>query len=451
MKRKSFHILQLKPPQVLVLGFAAIILIGAFLLTLPIANTGGTPLHFINALFTATSATCVTGLVVVDTGSHFTLFGQIVIISLIQIGGLGFMSMATLIFFVLRKRITLKERLLLQEALNQGNMEGIVRLFRRVILYSLTIEAVAAVIFTIRWSFDLGFPRALYYGIWHAISFFNNAGFDLFGRITGPFSSLTTYVNDPITNIVTMALIILGGIGFIVMSDLIDFKATRKLSLHSKVVLSMSGFLIVFGAMVIFIFEYTNTKTIGPLSLGGKMLSSFFQSVSPRTAGVNTVDIAGLRQATQFFTIILMFIGASPGSTGGGIKTTTFTILIGAMMAMIRGKEDIVFFHYRLAKDRIFKAITLIMIALFLVIFVSMVLSTTESASFLKILFEVTSAFGTVGLSMGLTPDLTMLGKIMIIFTMFVGRLGPITLAYALQPNHDKELYRYPEGKITIG
>jgi trk system potassium uptake protein TrkH len=451
MKKKSFQILQLTPPQVLVLGFAAIILIGACLLMLPIASTDGNPLPFIDALFTATSATCVTGLVVVDTGTHFTTFGQIVIISLIQVGGLGFMSMATLIFFVLRRRITLKERLLLQEALNQGSMEGIVRLFRKVILYSLTIEGIAAVIFTIRWSFDLGFPKALYYGIWHAISFFNNAGFDLFGPITGPFSSLTGYANDFITNVVTMALIILGGIGFIVMSDLIDFKKTRKISLHTKIVLTMSGFLIVFGAIVIFIFEFTNSRTLGSLEYGGKILASFFQSVTPRTAGANTVDLASLRQATQFFMIILMFIGASPGSTGGGIKTTTFTILIGAMIAMIRGKEDIVFFRFRLAKDRILKAITLTMIALFLVIFVSMVLSTTENAAFLKILFEVTSAFGTVGLSMGLTPHLTTLGKVMISLTMFAGRLGPITLAYALQPKKEKELYRYPEGKITIG
>jgi trk system potassium uptake protein TrkH len=451
MKKKSFHFLQLKPPQILVLGFAAIILLGACLLMLPIASADGTSLHFINALFTATSATCVTGLVVVDTGTHFTMFGQIVIVLLIQIGGLGFMSMATLIAFVIKKRITLKERLVLQEALNQGSMEGIVRLFRKVLLYSLTIEGVAAVFFTIRWSVDLGFPKALYYGIWHAISFFNNAGFDLFGSVTGPFSSLTSYANDFTTNVVTMAIIILGGIGFIVMSDLLEYKSKKKLSLHSKVVLSMTAFLILFGAIVIFIFEYTNTRTLGTLHFGGKVLASFFQSVTPRTAGANTLDIGGLRQATQFFIIILMFIGASPGSTGGGIKTTTFTILIGAMIAMIRGKEDIVFFRFRLEKDRILKAITLTMIALFLVIFVSMVLSTTESAAFLKILFEVTSAFGTVGLSMGLTPHLTLFGKIMISLTMFAGRLGPITLAYALQPKQEKELYRHPEGKITIG
>jgi trk system potassium uptake protein TrkH len=449
--RKPVKLLQLTPPQILVIGFAAIIFIGAFLLTLPISSVDGQTLPYLDALFTATSATCVTGLVVVDTGTHFTMFGHAVIILMIQIGGLGFMSMATLFAFLVRKRITLKERLVLQEALNQGSMEGIVRLFRKVLLYSLTIEGIAAVLFTTRWTFDLGFPKALYFGIFHAISFFNNAGFDLFGQITGPFSSLTSYADDFLTNVVSMGLIILGGIGFIVMSDLLEYKKTKKLSLHSKVVLSMSGLLIVVGAVVIFIFEYTNTKTLGSLNLGGKILASFFQSVTPRTAGANTIDIGAMRQASQFFTIILMFIGASPGSTGGGIKTTTFTILIGAMITMIRGKEDIVIFRFRLAKDRILKAITLVMIALFLVIFVSMVLSTTESAPFLTILFEVTSAFGTVGLTMGLTSDLTILGKIMISLTMFAGRLGPLTLAYALQPKQEKELFRYPEGKITIG
>ncbi|MCM3269459.1 TrkH family potassium uptake protein [Paenibacillus elgii] len=443
--------IELTPPQILVIGFAAIILLGATLLSLPISSASGQPTLFIDALFTATSATCVTGLVVVDTGSHYSMFGQIIIISLIQVGGLGFMTMSTLFAFVLRKRISLKERLILQEAMNQGSMEGIVRLIRRVLVYSLTIEFTAAVIFSIRWSFDFGISKGIYFGIFHAISFFNNAGFDLFGSVVAPFTSLTTYADDWIVNIVSMGLIILGGIGFVVMSDVVDYRKHKRLSLHSKVVLSATGLLIVVGAIVIFIFEFTNQKTLGSLNWSGKILASFFQSVSPRTAGANSVDIGAMRQASQFFIIILMFIGASPGSTGGGIKTTTFTTLIGAMIAMIRGKEDIVLFHYRLGKDRILKAITLTMIALFLVIFVTMLLTTTENQSFLKLLFEVTSAFGTVGLTMGVTPDLSFFGKIMISLTMFAGRLGPLTLAYALGPKAEKELYRYPEGKITIG
>ncbi|KRE96873.1 ATP synthase subunit J [Paenibacillus sp. Soil766] len=448
---KKLNIWQLTPPQILVLGFAVIIFIGAGLLMLPFASATGHSVAFIDAFFTAGSATCVTGLVVVDTGSAFSTFGQIVIVSLIQVGGLGFMTMATLVAFAFRKKITLKERLVLQEALNQGSMEGIVRLIRKVIIYSLSIEAVAAVIFTIRFSFDFGFTRGLYYGIWHAVSMFNNAGFDLFGTVDAPFVSFTGYVGDFVVNFVAMMLIILGGIGFIVISDLIEFKSTKKISLHSRVVLSMSGLLLVVGALGIFIFEFTNIRTLGSLDFGAKILSSFFQSTAARTAGPNTVDIGALRQASQFLIVILMFIGASPGSTGGGIKTTTFTILISAIITMIRGKEDIVIFRYRLAKDRILKAITLSMMALFLVIIVTMILSTTEDSSFIKILFEVTSAFGTVGLTMGLTPELSSLGKVLICLTMFAGRLGTITLAYALQPKQEKELFRYPEGKITIG
>lgn len=437
---------QLTPPQILVLGFAIIILIGAFLLTLPIASTGA-PMSFINALFTATSATCVTGLVVADTGLDFTVFGQVVILMLIQVGGLGFMTMATLFALVMKKRISLRERLILQEALNQLNMEGIVRLIRKVIKYSLVIELTGALLFAIRWSFDMPLGRAIYFGIFHAVSLFNNAGFDLFGE----YRSLTPYVDDVVVNVVAMGLIVLGGLGFIVLADVMDYKKRRKLTLHSKVVITMTSFLIVFGAIVIFIFEFSNPNTLGPLNPTGKVLASFFQSVTPRTAGANTLDIGAMRQASQFFIILLMFIGASPGSTGGGIKTTTFTILIGAMIAMIRGRQDIVLFRFRLAQDRIFKAITLTLLALFLVIFVAMVLSTTEPHPFLMILFEVTSAFGTVGLTMGLTSQLTVFGKIMIILMMFIGRLGPLTLAYALGPRPEKELYRHPEGKITIG
>lgn len=445
--KKNISFARLTPPQILVIGFAAIILIGAILLSLPISAANGQGLRFIDALFTATSATCVTGLVVVDTGTYFSIFGQIVIMALIQVGGLGFMTMSTLIALVLRKRITLRERLILQEAFNQGSMEGIVRLIRKVLAYSLLIELAGATLFAIRWSFEYPLATAVYKGLFHAVSLFNNAGFDL----SGEFRSLVPYADDIVINVTSIALIVLGGLGFIVLSDLMDYRSKRKLTLHSKVVLSMTSFLIVFGAIVIFLFEYSNPRTLGQLNETGKVLAAFFQSVTPRTAGANSVDIGALRQATQFFIIMLMFIGASPGSTGGGIKTTTFTTLVGAMIAMMRGKQDIVLFHHRLAQDRIYKAITLTLFAIFLVIVVAMVLSTTEDGPFLMILFEVTSAFGTVGLSMGLTPELTIFGKIMIMLTMFAGRLGPITLAYALQPKPEKELFKYPEGKILIG
>ncbi|SDF13003.1 trk system potassium uptake protein TrkH [Fontibacillus panacisegetis] len=442
--RKGF---KFSPPQVLVMGFAIIILAGAFLLMLPISSATGESLPFIDAFFTATSATCVTGLVVRDTGVYFSTFGQVVIMLLIQVGGIGFMTMATLFSLVFKRKISLKDRLLLQEAMNQNTMEGIVRLIRKVLLYSVVIESCSALIFAIRLAFDMPLGRALYFGIFHAVSFFNNAGFDLFGD----YRSLTSYVADPVMNLVSMFLIVSGGLGFIVLSDLIELRRRRKMSLHSKVVLSMTGSLIVIGALVIFIFEFSNSKTLEPLSWSGKIWGSLFQSVTPRTAGANSLDIGALRQASQFFIIILMFIGASPSSTGGGIKTTTFTILVGAVFSMIRGRSDLVLFRYRLAEERIFKAVTITMLSLFLVIFVAMLLSTTEDASFLSILFEATSAFGTVGLTMGLTGKLTVMGKVIISLTMFAGRLGPLTLAYALGPKKEKELYRHPEGKMIIG
>jgi trk system potassium uptake protein TrkH len=415
---------------------------------LPFAHSNEETPRFIDALFTATSATCVTGLVVVDTGTYWTTAGQIIILAMIQIGGLGFMTMATLFAIFLKRRISLKERLVLQEALNQTSIEGIIRLVRKVIIYALTIEFVGAVLFAIRFMFDMPVGEALFKGVFHAVSFFNNAGFD----IMGDYRSLTDYVGDPLINVVAMLLIILGGLGFVVLADLVQIRnPKRKLSLHSKVVLSMSGFLIVFGALVIFLFEYSNGRTMAPLGFGEKVLSAFMQSVSPRTAGVNSLDIGGLRQATQFFIVILMFIGASPGSTGGGIKTTTFTALVGAVIAMVRGKEDVVLFKYRLAQERVYKALTVTLFAFGLVMLATMILSTFEDHHFLMILFEVTSAFGTVGLTMGLTSQLTVAGKIIIILMMFIGRLGPLTLTYALGPKQGRVMYRNAEGKIIIG
>ncbi|KQO01148.1 TrkH family potassium uptake protein [Paenibacillus sp. Leaf72] len=447
MNISFFSLLKWSPPRILVVGFAIIIMLGALLLSLPFASADGSGLRFLDALFTATSATSVTGLVVVDSGTYFSVAGQVIIMLLIQIGGLGFMTMGTLFALVLKKRISLRERLILQEAMNQGSMEGIIRLIRKVIVYSLSFELVGTLLFTMRFAYDMPFGKALYFGVFHAVSLFNNAGFDIFGD----YRSLTMYVDDPIVNLTAMLLIISGGLGFIVISDLLEFRRRKGLSLHSKVVLVMTGSLIAVGAVVIFIFEFSNARTLGSLDWGGKILASFFQSVSPRTAGANTLNYADLRQATLFFTIILMFIGASPGSTGGGIKTTTFMTLIGAVVAMFRGKEDIVLFRYRLGKERVLKALTITMLSLALVVVVTMLLSATEDQRFIKILFEATSAFGTVGLSMGITPELSDFGKIIISITMFAGRLGPLTLAYALNPKTSKELYRYPEGKITIG
>ncbi|MBH0332341.1 ATP synthase subunit J [Brevibacillus brevis] len=448
MIKKIVEKLHLDPPKTLVLGFSLIIFLGALLLTLPVSTVDGLGLHWLDALFTATSATCVTGLVVVDTGTTFTTFGQLVILSLIQIGGLGFMTFATFFALIMRKKISLRERLILQESLNQMSMEGIVRLAKMILVFTALTELIGGVLLSIRFAFDFPLPKAIYFGFFHAISNFNNAGFDLMGE----FASLTAYVDDPVVTLVVCLLIILGGIGFMVVSELYDYRQTRRLSLHTKVVLSTTGILVVAGTALIFILEYANPKTLQPLSMMGKVLGSLYQSVTARTAGSNTLNIGDMYQSSLFLIILLMFIGASPGSTGGGIKTTTFATLIGAVVAQMKGKEDVIFFRQRILPHMVYKSLTLTMISLFIVLVMTMVLSITEtSARFEMILFEVTSAFATTGLSMGLTPHLTPIGKILIVLTMFAGRVGPLTIAFALAQRKQKEYFRYPKGKITIG
>jgi trk system potassium uptake protein TrkH len=438
----------LDPPKILVLGFAAVILIGALLLTLPIATEDGKGLSFLNALFTATSATCVTGLVVVDTGDTFNMFGELVILSLIQIGGLGFMTFATFLFLLLGKRISLKERLLLQQSLNNLSIEGIVRLVKRVLIFTAVIEIVGGTILSIRFAFDMPIGKAIYFGFFHAISNFNNAGFDLMGE----FRSLTPYVDDPVVVLTVCLLITLGGIGFIVMSELYEYSDTRRLSMHSKVVLVTSLILTLGAAILIFVFEYGNDKTLGSLSNTGKVLGSLYQAVTPRTAGSNTLPIADLTQPTLFLIILLMFIGGSSGSTAGGIKVTTLAVLVAATWSQIKGKEEVVLFKRRIVVETILKALTITLIGMFIVTALTMLLSITEKGhDFIFYLFEAASAFGTVGLSMGLTPELSPIGRILIIFTMFAGRLGPLTIAFALAMRRKPDAFRHPKGKIMIG
>ncbi|WP_409305018.1 TrkH family potassium uptake protein [Peribacillus sp. SCS-155] len=438
----------LDPPKILVMGFAALILLGACLLMLPIATEDGNGLSFLNALFTATSATCVTGLVVVDTGDTFTKFGELTILSLIQVGGLGFMTFATFFFFLLGKRISLRERLLLQEALNNTSFAGIVRLVKRVLIFTSVIELVGAAILAIRFSFDMPVGRAIYYGIFHSISNFNNAGFDLMGE----YRSLTPYVEDPTVVLTVCALITLGGLGFIVMNELYEYHDTNRLSVHTKIVLVTTLILTLGATLLIFLFEYGNEKTLGHLSYLGKVLGSLFQAVTPRTAGANTLNLVDLTQSTLFLTIFLMFVGAGPGSTAGGIKITTLATLAATVWSQIKGKEDVVMFKRRVVIETILKAITVAMSAMFLVILVTMLLTMTQTGhNFIFYLFEATSAFGTVGLSLGLTPLLTPIGKVIIIFTMFMGRLGPLTVAFAVSARRKPDPYKHPKGKIMIG
>ncbi|MGG0658320.1 TrkH family potassium uptake protein [Rummeliibacillus pycnus] len=439
---------KLNPSKILVLGFAMVILIGTFLLTLPIATEDGKGLSVLDALFTATSATCVTGLIVVDTGDTFSTFGELTILTLIQVGGLGFMTFASFLFILLGKKISLKDRLLLKEAFNATSIAGIVKLVKRILIFTAVTEIIGGILLSIRFSFDMPVGKAIYFGFFHAISNFNNAGFDLMGG----YRSLTPYVDDPIVVLTVCSMIIIGGLGFIVINELYEYRNTHRLSLHTKVMLTATLFLIAGATSLIFLFEYSNNKTLGPLSIGGKALGALFQAVTPRTAGANTLPIADLTHSTLFLTIILMFIGAGSGSTAGGIKITTITVLMKTVFSQIRGREDVVLYKRRILTETILKAITVAMCGLFIVILVTFLLSITEkNHDFIMYLFEATSAFGTVGLSMGLTPELSPIGRLIIIFTMFVGRLGPLTLAFAITKKRKKEAFRYPKGDIMIG
>lgn len=438
---------KLTPYQILTLGFAGLILLGTFLLMLPISNVKGEVMPFIDALFTATSAVCVTGLIVVDTGTYFSLFGQLVIIGLIQSGGFGIMTMATLMAVIMRKRLLLKNRLIMQEALNQLTVEGIVRLTLYIIKLSLLIEFIGGTILAIRFYQDFGL-QGIYFGYWHAVSAFCNAGFDIIGAGN---DNLFRYVDDIVVNLIITGLIVLGGLGFTVIADVITNKRFKRLSLHSKIVLSTTGFLIIFGTLGIFLLESANSIAFTELSLKGKVLASYFQAVSARTAGFNTVLVGELTDATLFFIIILMFVGASPGSTGGGIKTTTFAIIVTSIWGLIRGRNETALFYRHINLAIVYKAFAIFFIAATLVVTITMLVCVVEPFAFIKILFEVVSAFGTVGSSTGITADLTTYSKAWLVITMFAGRVGPVTFALALALKHKKNTIQYPEGKVTIG
>ncbi len=447
----KYIVTKLSPARVLVIGFALVILIGAFLLTLPAATRSGPSLRFLDALFTATSAVCVTGLVVVDTGTRFTPFGQFVIISLIQIGGLGIMTFSTLLAIILGKKIGLKERILIQEQMNQFNLAGLVRLIRSVLLLTLAFEGIGGVLLTLRFLRDFPLDRALAFGFFHSVSAFCNAGFDLFGQVHGKFSSITYYVGDSIVALTIGGLIVFGGLGFPVIMELLSFPKQKRLSLHSKLVVTVTVILIVVGTVLIYGIEANNGKTLAGLSPSGKFLGALFQSITPRTAGYNSLDMTQLRPATWFIMIILMFIGASPSSTGGGIKTSTFGIMLAAVWTTIKGKEDAEIFERRIPKDLVYKAMTVTLIATTWVVLVTLLMSLVESHSFIKVLFEVVSAFGTVGLTTGITPDLTDVSRILISVTMFIGRLGPLTIAIALANSRQERGGRFIEERALIG
>ncbi|MFH1783983.1 MAG: TrkH family potassium uptake protein [bacterium] len=439
------------PAQVLVMGFASIILVGTILLSLPISVAQGRSPHIIDSLFTATSAVCVTGLIVADTGKDFSYFGQGVILILLQIGGLGYMTMATLTALFVGKRITLKDRIVMQEALNQFNLRGLVRFTLYIVKITLIFEVIGAVILSAHWMKVYSPLKAIYYGIFHSVSAFCNAGFSLFTTNLGAFTK------DPVVVLVVSTLFIIGGIGYIVVSDLYMYRKTRRLLTHTKFALSITAGLILIGTAVMFVLEYKNPATLGNLSLPHKLLASYFQAVTARTAGFNTLNISSFTVPALFLLVMLMFIGASPGGTGGGIKTTTFGTVVADIWATLRGKREVNVFKRRINQDAIRKAFTVLFMGIALVVLVTMLLLMIEKKELVRTLFEVISAFGTVGLSaakgisLSLSSTFSAAGKLLIIITMFVGRLGPLTLGMAVIQGDEKTNYKYAEERVLIG
>ncbi len=452
MRIKSFFTRR-SPAEILIFGFAAVILIGTILLSLPMASASGKSPGFLNALFTSTSAVCVTGLVVVDTGSFWSVFGKMIIIILIQIGGLGFMSLTTMFFVLAGKRITIKDRLLIQSSVNTDSISGVVRYTKYIIFSSLTVELVGAFFLSLVFIPEFGFLKGSAYSLFHAISAFCNAGFDLMGN----YSSLTGYVDNFIITFGISSLIIVGGLGFAVTSDIVNIRRFSKMTMHARLVLVITGILFIISFILFFIFEYSNPATMGNLPIQDKILASFFQAITPRTAGFNTIDTGSLTTSSLFLTMLMMFIGASPGSTGGGVKTTTIGIIVLTVTSVLYGRKDVVAFKRTIIGPAIRRSISVILIATLIVVLMIFVLLWTEpGVSFENIAFEVFSAFGTVGLSTGITPNLSLAGKIAMIMTMFVGRLGPLTVAYAISRNEKRSRenigsFKLPEGNIMIG
>ncbi len=433
----------LSPAHTIIGGFASIILVGAILLSLPVASESGRSTPFLTSLFTATSATCVTGLVVVDTAEHFSTFGEIVILALIQLGGFGYMTSWAILALLLGWRIGLRERIIMTEAHNLYDLGGVVRFTRRLILMTLAVEAAGTLILSARWLLEMPVQRALYMGLFHSVSAFNNAGFDLMGG----FRSLRAYAGDPVVSLTVALLAIIGGLGFSVLRDI----EARRLTLHSRTVLMTTGVLLAAGTLLIWLFEAGNPKTLGGLDPASRVLAAFFQSVTPRTSGFSSINTGVYTEAALFVTAALMFIGASPGGTGGGIKTTTFIAPLAVILATVRGSTDPVLFRRRLALPAVNRAVTIALISAAFVGVMATLLTLTERAAFLPALFEATSAFGTVGLSTGLTPGLSDAGRIIVMMTIFAGRVGLLTVVFGLTRRQHIPRVRYPEERLYIG
>jgi trk system potassium uptake protein TrkH len=439
----------LSPAQLIVLSFATAILVGTLLLRLPLAHADGARTGWTDALFTATSAVCVTGLVVLDTGRDWSPWGQAVILLLIQAGGLGILTVGSVLALLTGRRLGFRHRMNLQTQLNALQIGGVVRLVRSMVLIVLGIELAGALVLYAPFAQVEGWRQGAWHALFHSVSAFNNAGFSLYP------DSLVRFVGDPAVNAAVMALIVLGGLGFVVVVNLVTrYRQTPRtpLSLHTKMALTVSATLVALGMVVVLLLEATNPATLGTLPWPSKLLAALFQSVTPRTAGFNTVDYAKMGEATLMFTMLLMFVGGNPGSTAGGIKTVTFLVLVGSAWSLSRGRGELQLFNRRIPLEIAARA-GVITLTSFMAIATSLTLLalTDVRLGMLPLAFETFSAFGTVGLSMGVTPDLSVPGKLILVMLMFIGRLGPLTMALALIERPPTEHIGYPAEEVVVG
>lgn len=445
--RKIRHHIIKNPPSFLALGFFMVIIIGSLLLMLPIATVEGNATTYMDALFTATSAVCVTGLTTVITASHWSVFGQIIIIILIQIGGLGVMTIATVMAMILGKRITLNDRLIIKEQMNTVDISGMVKLIRYVLASTFIIEGIGALFLSFQFIPEFGLGRGIYVSIFQAISSFCNAGFDVLGP-----NSIVDYNANALVVLTIAFLIIFGGLGFNVYMDVTANKFNyRKYALHTKIVLTMTAILLFVGTAGFFLLEYLNPKTMGDMDIFTKTLNAFFQSVTTRTAGYFSVNQAGLTDPSVMLSIVLMFIGGSPAGTAGGIKTVTLAMLLLMTYSEIKGNHDLEVFQRRISIDQGKRAIAIMVLGLNLVLVITFVLLAVEPIPFEDLLFEVTSAFGTVGLTRNLTPQLSGISKFLLILSMYIGRVGTMTLVFAFANNKDKKYHKEAYGNVIIG
>ncbi|MDD5864323.1 MAG: potassium transporter TrkG [Firmicutes bacterium] len=437
--------------QIVALTFAVVILAGALLLSLPTASRDGISCGFRPALFTATSATCVTGLVLYDTWSQWSGFGQIVILCLIQIGGLGFMSVATLFVFLLRRKIGLRQRMVMAQSMSLNDIKGVVRLQKMVIVGSFAIETAGALILTLRLWPEFGFPTALRWGVFHSVSAFCNAGFDIFGAIA-PGQSLIPFQSDPVILLTLSALIIVGGLGFLVWEEIVQRRRFSKFSVYAKLVLLMTLGLIILGWGVMCVLEWNNPETLGGMTVGEKLLNGFFQSVTMRTAGFAAVDQAKLTDGAKGFACVMMLIGGSSGSTAGGIKTVTFLVLMLTMWARARGRSSVCAFKRTIPNEQAQNAMTIAFLLFALAMVGGIFISATSHMNFTDGLFEAVSALATVGLTAGGTAGLSVAAQILIIVYMYFGRVGVLTISLGfLAGNRVEERFRYAETNLLIG